>query len=130
MSNHTNYNRMYNAEETKSIVEETTVANEVDIEPEIDITPDVTTETEPETTPAIENEEFTHEAEPETVPGTVVNCSRLNIRKNPDANAKVLCVVRASDEVEIEVDDDLIGWYHVHTASGVDGYCMEQYIEI
>lgn len=131
MSNHTNYNRMYNSEEQNPVTEETQVVNEIELENTI----------EPEMAPEIEyteapptDVENTVEAEPtdtiETVTGEVVNCTRLNVRKNPDANAKVLCVVRASEAVEVVVDDDLIDWYHVHTASGVDGYCMAQYIQI
>lgn len=70
------------------------------------------------------------ETEPETVTGIVVNCIKLNVREQMNLASAVLCVLPASSEVKVianEVHDD---WCHVFTASGIDGFCMKQYIKI
>lgn len=70
------------------------------------------------------------ETEPETVTGIVVNCAKLNVREQMNANSAILCVLPVSSEVKVitnEVHDD---WCHVFTTSGVDGFCMKKYISI
>lgn len=88
--------------------------------------------TKPEPTP-IENETPVEE----TVPveestaiafnsieyGTVVNCSRLNVRKNPSKHAPVVRVINAGDTVEIDHAESTNEFYKIE-----DGYCMRQYI--
>lgn len=70
------------------------------------------------------------ETEPETVTGIVVNCIKLNVREQMNTGSSILCVLPVSSEVKVianEVHDD---WCHVFTASGVEGFCMKQYIKI
>ena len=63
------------------------------------------------------------------VDAVVTRCSKLNVRTAPDAEASVLCTVSSGSHVMVEkypYDD----WYAVCTASGIEGFCMKDYIDI
>lgn len=62
--------------------------------------------------------------------GTVVGCNSLNVRAMPDRKADVISILMADSEVQIAVDELLDEWYHVFTASGLDGFCMKNYIAL
>lgn len=62
--------------------------------------------------------------------GVVFDCSKLNVRKYPYTHADVRCVIKAGDQVTIDVDGSTELFYKVRTESGVDGYCMRQYIAV
>ena len=67
---------------------------------------------------------------PATNPVVVVsNCSRLNIRKKPNLNANVVCVVNAGTELTVaqpfKNGDE---WMRVSTKDGVEGHCMRKYV--
>lgn len=70
------------------------------------------------------------------VKGTVVECDKLNVRKEPSKDADILCVINKGDEVQVNLKiegEPKIGdvsFYQVYTASGVEGYCMTKYISI
>ena len=81
--------------------------------------PDVTV-TESETTPE----------EPEVLTGIVAGCKKLNVRKAPSATAPIVCTIPVDTEVEILVDESTDEFYYVCTASGIEGFCMKQYITI
>lgn len=71
----------------------------------------------------------------ETVPeipatGTVINCTKLNVRAKPVADAEVLCVLAAESEIEVDMARSTSDWYHVITATGVDGFCMRKFVKI
>ena len=78
-------------------------------------------------------EEVNEEAEAEeavetpVVFGFVSNCSRLNIRKSPDASSEPLCVVEKGSELCID-GDCIEGWYSVTTESGIRGFCMSKFV--
>lgn len=63
-----------------------------------------------------------------TVTGTVVDCARLNVRKDPSATAPVLCMLNESTEVIVDEDNSTEDFYKVCTATGVEGYCMKDFI--
>ena len=65
---------------------------------------------------------------PDVVVGTVTNCSKLNVRVAPVADAEVVSVLDANTEVEINVADSTDEWFSVCTAAGVDGYCMKKFV--
>jgi SH3-like domain-containing protein len=69
------------------------------------------------------------EAPAETVEGVVVNCARLNVRAEPNTDAAVLCVLDAMSEIEIIVAQSTNEWFKICTATGIEGYCMRDYIE-
>lgn len=81
---------------------------------------------EPEVTLTVEP---TQETEPQPVTGTIANCTKLNIRVKPAATATVACVLNAGTKLEIDVDKSTSEWLKVSTDSGVDGYCMRQFVE-
>lgn len=62
--------------------------------------------------------------------GTVVNCERLNIRAEPNLDAEIICVINASSEVVINNEESTNKYYKVYTVSGIEGFCMKDYIEI
>lgn len=66
----------------------------------------------------------------ESVTGVVANCAKLNVRANPRSTADVVCVLDATTEVEVNVDNSTDEWVNVHTASGITGYCMRKFIDV
>lgn len=78
----------------------------------------------------VEDVEVVEETVPESVPqiGVVCNCQKLNVRKKPDTDAKVACIINADEEVEI-IDDSNKDFYEVK-ANKVKGFCMKKYIKI
>ena len=63
-----------------------------------------------------------------TKAGTVTNCSRLNIRKEPSLDAEILRVIKNGDDVEILDESTLNGWLPVLLSDGTKGYTMKDYI--
>lgn len=64
------------------------------------------------------------------VKGTVVGCRKLNVREQMNLGSAVLCVLPASSEVKVIVDEKHDDWYHVFTKTGVEGFCMKKYIAV
>lgn len=83
-------------------------------EPEVTVTPDVIQE----------------EQEPEMLTGVVVDCVKLNVRSAAEATAPVICTIRRGTEVVIIEDESTDEFYAIYTASGIEGFCMKQYISI
>lgn len=121
MSNH-NYSQYSNKKQEKPVVEE-----------EVKVEAVVNTETVEETvqapTPTVEPEVAAEAESPETVTGIIVNCARLNVRKNPEFDADVLCVLDKDTEVEIDMAQSTSDFFRIVTASGVEGFCMRQFVE-
>lgn len=67
-------------------------------------------------------------AKPEPITGVVDNCLRLNVREKPSIDAEILTALEAGSEVRLMKDEMENGFYKVCTASGLDGYCMCEYI--
>lgn len=65
---------------------------------------------------------------PKTVAGVVANCAKLNVRSKPSITGEIVCVLNASSEIEIDVEKSVTDWVYVCTATGVEGYCMRQFI--
>ncbi len=114
MSKH-NYSQYSNNKFKNEVVEDEIVTEEVDevTEPEI-----VVVEETVETVTL-----------PETVTGTVANCTKLNVRVKPNATADVVCVLDANTEVKIDVDKSDNEWFCVNTAAGIEGYCMRKFMK-
>ena len=58
----------------------------------------------------------------EPIIGHVVDCTKLNVRKDPDADAEILGTIPAGAEVMI--DDN------VCAASGFEGFCVKRFIAV
>ena len=80
---------------------------------------------EPEETPAANTV-----AKPEPITGIVDNCIRLNVREKPSVDAEILTALEVGSEVRLLKDETENGFYKVCTASGLEGYCMCEYIAL
>lgn len=100
MSKHNDNHQTHPVEEKQTVVEETVV-------------PDY---------PVVE--------ELKALAGVVTNCRKLNVREHPDTSADVLGELLMNSEVRVVANEKYDEWYHVITASGIDGYCMKKYIEV
>ena len=84
--------------------------------------------TEPIVKPVLVEETVETVAMPETVPGVVVNCSKLNVRAKATMSSEIVCVLDAASEIEINVARSTGDWFYVYTAVGAEGYCMRKFV--
>lgn len=78
--------------------------------------------------PAQEVEEVTTPKKP--IIGVVANCFSLNVRTGPSKDCDVLCEILSKTEVEIDESESSGDFYKICTASGVEGFCMKNFIEV
>lgn len=73
-------------------------------------------------------------AEPEIVPAVkqavVVNCARLNVRKEPSPTAPIVAEIPVSSEVEVYENESVDNYYKICTAIGAEGYCVKDYLKL
>lgn len=62
--------------------------------------------------------------------GEVSKCSKLNVREKPEPNAKVVCMIDVGTELMIDMTNSIGKWFKIYTESGVEGYCMNDFITI
>lgn len=62
--------------------------------------------------------------------GVVVNCIKLNVRKEPNKNSKVIKIIDALSEVRVIRKDSTYNFYKVILSSGEEGFCMKKFIEV
>lgn len=62
--------------------------------------------------------------------GTVVNCSSLNVRSEPNKEASILCTIPCGAKVLLTKRQAVKGFYAVCTEAGMEGYCVWSYISI
>lgn len=62
--------------------------------------------------------------------GIVTDCLRLNIRKEPNQNAKILCEVTAMADLVINEAESTDDFYKVSTSDGIKGFCMKRYVTV
>ena len=98
---------------------------------------DVTEEVEEEIAKVNESEEVEEEVTEEatkeadsTVVGYVSGCLKLNIREEGYLGANVVCVVPEKTALLIEVAESNDEWYKVYTETGMEGFCMKQYVTL
>ena len=73
-------------------------------------------------------EETVEEENPTEVAFGKVNCSKLNVRKEPSIHSNPLCIVEHGTRMEIsEFDGE---WVKILTSDGVSGYCMRKFIDL
>lgn len=60
----------------------------------------------------------------------VINCSRLNVRKDPSLLSEILAQLDKGSHVTI-TDKSLpeSGWYKIVTQNGIEGYCVREFLE-
>ena len=73
--------------------------------------------------------EYPKDREREMIPtlAKVVNCNKLNVRKEPNAGSEIIAVLDEGSTVEI-ISTDISGFRRVKTAD-LEGYCMSFYIK-
>ena len=120
--NRRNYNQYANKPEPEQVKEET--VEEV-IEPAEETVDEVIE-------PAEETIEEEGKLQQTHIPTEVafgkVNCSKLNVRKEPSIHSNPLCIVEYGTRMEIsEFDGE---WVKILTPDGVSGYCMRKFIDL
>lgn len=60
----------------------------------------------------------------------IVTCALLNVRESPDADADVTTTIHKGHKLMIDVNASTDDFYSVCTETGVEGYCMKQFIEV
>lgn len=85
---------------------------------------------EPEKIEEVTKEETVVEKKIEPRHGIVTDCLRLNIRKEPNQNAKILCEVTAMSDLVIDEEESTKDFYKVSTSDGVKGFCMKRYVTV
>lgn len=62
--------------------------------------------------------------------GKVRDCDKLNVREEPNIEAKVVCKLDKLSEVKIDKSNSTKDFYKILTSTGVSGYCMKKYMSI
>ena len=69
----------------------------------------------------------------ETKVGIVANCEKLNLRRSPlkdSDGANIITELLPGVAVVIDEDESTSDFYKVTTETGLEGYCMRQFIEL
>lgn len=88
---------------------------------------------EPVVTPEVTEEPVTEEPtveEDDTIIGVVTECVKLNVRKEPVADAEILTTILLGAEVQVDIFESTEDFYKVTTGAGIEGYCVKDYINI
>ena len=62
--------------------------------------------------------------------GVVANCGILNIREKPAITTKVIGTIKRDSKVKIIESESTEEFYKIITSSGMEGFCMKEYIAI
>lgn len=65
-----------------------------------------------------------------TTNATVVDCKKLNVRKTPNKLAGIVTTIPVGTNVVVDIDKSTVGFYKVTTESGIEGYCVKEFIAI
>ena len=133
--NRRNYNQYANKPESEQVKEETVekviepveeTVEEV-IEPAEETVEEVIEPVEEIVEEAIEDVTEVEEKSTEVAFGKV-NCSKLNVRKEPSIHSTPLCIIEHGTRMEIsEFNGE---WVKILTSDGVSGYCMREFIDL
>ncbi len=62
--------------------------------------------------------------------GLVEGCKRLNVRKEPQVDAQIVCEIDNQTEVMIDEAESTDDFYKVYTETGIEGFCMKKFIVV
>ena len=116
-----NYNKMYDkptAEVQEAIEQE--VAPVVETVVETAVEPEVVAPVAP----------IEEAKQPDILSAIVVDCAKLNVREEPSPKANVVAIIDASNEVVVYDSESFGNYYKVCTASGIEGYCVKDYLKL
>ena len=130
--------------EEKTNVEPEITEEETNVEPEVteektNVEPEVTeeeTNVEPEVTEEetnVEPEVTEEEADKEEIQNEQlvrVIPNMLNIRFTAEKGAMIVTVVSENDKLTLLDKEPINGFYHVMTKTGIEGYCMVEFVEL
>ena len=141
-----NYNSYYskpkeeNSEQLQLFpIEPEVTEGETNIEPEVteeetNVEPEVTEEetnvelevTEEETNvePEVNEEEIQNEQLVRVIPNL------LNIRFTAEKDSTIVTIVSKDDELILLDKEQINGFYHIITKTGIEGYCMVEFVEL
>ena len=129
--NRRNYNQYANKQEPDQAKKETVEEVIEPVEETVEEIIEPAEETVEEVIEPVEEaiEEVTEvEENPTEVAFGKVNCSKLNVRKEPSINSVPLCIIEHGTRMEIsEFNGE---WVKILTPDGVSGYCMRKFIDL
>ena len=101
---------------------------ETNIEPEVtevetNIEPEVT-EVETNVEPEVNEEEIQNEQLVKVIPNL------LNIRFTAEKDSTIVTIVSKDDELILLDKEPINGFYHIITKTGIEGYCMVEFVEL
>ena len=117
-----NYNNYYskskeeNSEQLFPIEPEVT-EEETNIEPEV-------TEEETNIEPEVTEEEIQNEQLVRVIPNL------LNVRFSAEKDSTIVTIVSKDDELILLDKEPINGFYHIITKTGIEGYCMVEFVEL
>ena len=112
-TNHVNYSKMSTTVETTPAI---AVVDQTAVEPIPAIVVVDQTEFEPVPTKPID--------------GIVSGCKKLNVRIKPSTAGDIVCVVAEGTTLMIDPSESTDKWFKVYTETGVEGYCMKNFVTI
>lgn len=124
--------RNYNNYSKNNVQEEQTVVDELEVAQDVETTATEVEETviaapeAPEAPAVVEVMQMspaTHNT------GVVCNCAKLNVREQPEVSSRIACIVNAGSELVV-YDGNHGNFYKVCTASGIEGYCVKDYVSL
>ena len=77
-----------------------------------------------------EVEKVTEETKSTTVLGVVTECAKLRVRSTPEIGDNVVCTINFASEVLVDLNKSTEDFYNITTETGIEGFCMKQYINI
>ena len=123
-----NKNHNYNSYYSKPKEENSEQLQLFPIEPEVtegetNIEPEVT-EVETNIEPEVTEEEIQNEQLVRVIPNL------LNIRFESEKDATIVTIVSKDDELILLDKEPINGFYHIITKTGIEGYCMVEFVEL
>ena len=123
-----NKNHNYNSYYSKPKEENSEQLQLFPIEPEVtegetNIEPEVTEE-ETNIEPEVTEEEIQNEQLVRVIPNL------LNIRFAAEKDSTIVTIVSKDDELILLDKEPINGFYHIITKTGIEGYCMVEFVEL
>ena len=123
-----NKNHNYNSYYSKPKEENSEQLQLFPIEPEVtegetNIEPEVTEE-ETNIEPEVTEEEIQNEQLVRVIPNL------LNVRFAAEKDSTIITIVSKDDELILLDKEPINGFYHIITKTGIEGYCMVEFVEL
>ena len=103
--------------EEKTNIEPEVSEEETNIEPEV-------SEGETNIEPEVSEEEIQNEQLVRVIPNL------LNVRFSAEKDSTIVTIVSKDDELILLDKEQINGFYHIITKTGIEGYCMVEFVEL